>query len=174
MRKLTCLLIVAGAFASIATSQVPPAWTLSQRGDLTAAVIDNQTPSVRFLVHTELHGAEPIPTLDGVLEANVLVSAQTMATGSATIELHSLTHPDVMPVTHTVGLNNKFSDYLSLDQWLACDVDPCIEEFEIVVQRDASADLPPLDVSGYVQTMAWGKQGPMPAGAALDVTVTAE
>jgi hypothetical protein len=173
MKILPCLLIAAGAFASIATSKLE-SWELSQPQDLPASAIDSQTPSVRFLVHTELHGAEPIPTLGGILEVNISVKARAASSGSATIELQSLTHPDVAPVTHTVALNNTYSDYLSLAQWASCDVDPCVEDFEVVVERDPTADLPPIDVTGDLTTMAWADKGAEPVGAALDITVTPE
>lgn len=174
MRIWHCVLIAAGVFASIATSQVPPAWSLSKQQDLTPSVIDSQTPVARYRVHAELHGPEPFAGLDGVLEAYLYVQARTASSGTATIELDPLTHPDVMPASATVRVDSTLSNYIAIDAWLACQTDPCSEDFELVVRRDPTANLPPIDVHGYVLTMAWGSQSPMPQGTSIDVTVTAE
>jgi hypothetical protein len=174
MRIVPCLLIAGGAVASIATSAPPPAWTLSQKQLLTASVIDNETPLVRYHVHADLHVPEPQTGLDGILEVNVSITARTPSAGSATLEIDSLTHPDVMPAKMDVGLNNSFTNYISMDMWLDCTADPCSEDYELVVQRDPTADLPPIDISGDVTSLAWASKGSIPADAVLDLTVTPE
>jgi hypothetical protein len=174
MKIWTCLLIAGGAFASIATSAPPPAWDLSQDQLLTASVLDNQTPVVRYHVHADLHVPEPQTGLDGVLEVNLSVRARTMSGGSATLEIDSLTHPDVMPTKMDVGLNNTFNNYIAMDMWLDCTADPCSEDYEVLVQRDPTADLPPIDVGGHITAMAWASKGSIPADAVLDLTVTQE
>jgi hypothetical protein len=175
MRIWHCALIAAGVFASIATSQLPPGWSLSAEKDLTPSVIANQTSEARYLIHGELHGPEPFAGLNGVLEANVYVLARTPSSGTATIEIHSLTHPDVIPTSTTVRINNTLPNYVSTPHaWLACETDPCSDDFELVVRRDPTADLSPIDVHGQVVIMAAGSQDPMPAGTSVDITVTAE
>lgn len=170
MRFVPCLLIAAGAFASIATSKAPPAWTLSQEQDLTAAVIDTTTPAARYHVHVELHGPEPFVGLEGTLEAEIAVTARTTSSATATIEIDSLTHPDVMPAKTSAGLNSTMTNYLATDILLACESDPCVEDYELVVEPETT-DVPTIDVTGNVVVLASGEQGPMPAGTALDITV---
>jgi hypothetical protein len=172
MKLLPCFLITVGAFASIATSQVS-GWSMSAPGTIPPLVLDNQTPVARYLIHTELHGPEPFEGLDGTLEVNVFVKL-FVVNASATIEVHSLTHPDQMPTTVTTDVTSTFSHYLPIESFLECTTDPCSEDYEVVVQCDAAAILPQIDVSGNVSSFVTGKPAQAPPGTSIDVTVTAE
>jgi hypothetical protein len=180
MKVLPCVLIAAGAAASIATSKIEQGWGTSEQVDVTASVIDNQTVSVTYLVHAELRGPGPYITLGGTLGAYVYVKQRTVPTGvaAATIELRSLTHPDVTPVTIDVGLDSPDIHYVEIPAWLACDGDPCAEDFELQIRRRDPADtLPTTDISGWVLSIAddsQAKQNTPPPGTVLDVTVTQE
>jgi hypothetical protein len=75
-----------------------------------------------------------------------------MSSASATIEVHSLTHPDEAPTTMTTGVNDTFSHYLAIQSFLACTTDPCSEDYEVVVQCKPAASLPQIDVSGDISS----------------------
>lgn len=173
MKLLPCLLIAVGGFASIATSR-PSGWSMSANGNLPPLVLDGQTSVARYLIHTELHGPEPFDGLDGTLEVNVVVRARVMSSASATIEVHSLTHPDEAPTTMTTGVNDTFSHYLAIQSFLACTTDPCSEDYEVVVQCKPAAGLPQIDVSGNISSFVTGMPQQAPPGTAVGATVMAE
>jgi len=173
MKLLPCFLIAVGAFASIATSKIS-GWSMSANQNLPPLVLDSQTPVARYLIHTELHGPEPFDGLDGTLEVNVFVRARVTSSASATIEVHSLTHPDEAPTTMTTGVNDTFSHYLAIQSFLACTTDPCSEDYEVVVQCEPAASLPQIDVSGDISSFVTGMPQQAPPGTAVDATVMAE
>jgi hypothetical protein len=180
MKVIPCVLIAAGAAASIATSKVDNGWGTSTQADITASAIDNQTTSVKYLVHAELQGPGPYVALDGTLTAFVYVKQRTVPTGvaAATIELRSLTHPDIAPVTIDVGLDSPDVHEVEIPAWLLCSGDPCAEDYELEIRRRDPIDtLPTTDISGWVLSVAKdpdAKSNITPSGTNLVVTVTAE
>jgi len=166
-------LIIGGALASIATSKIS-GWSLSEQQVLQPLALDNATTSVRYLVHAELHGPEPFDGLDGRIEAFVYVKARAPSGATATIELHSLTHPGIAPAIADVTVTSPDVHYVPIDAWLACETDPCSEDFELIVHRDATADLPAIEISGWVQAFAQGTPTEIPAGTSLVITATAK
>jgi hypothetical protein len=155
--------IIAGALASIATSQVPPDWTLSDVKDLPAAGIDDAHPSVRYRIRAERSGSFN-GTESGTTEVGVRLD--TTATVDVTAELRSSTHPDIAPSTVTAPASS-FNFHVSLAAWLECAADPCVEEFELTIRRGAAmAEV--IGVSGSVASNVAG-EGTEPVGA---VTVT--
>jgi hypothetical protein len=177
-RLIPCILLAGGAIASIATSQVPPGWGIGTNQALDPAVIDDTTPTVRYQVHVELHGAEPITGLDGMVETDVSFAARDGSTPSGSIELSSLTN-DVPPATINYGdvdptTARERGISASLDAWLACTSDPCSEDFELVVHRDPGANLPALDIGGTVYASAGGTDKVQPPNTSVVLTVTRE
>ena len=147
-------LIVVGALAVIASAQIP-AWELpSNDAAIAPATLTNETPTLRYAVHAELRGPGPFEGLDGWVAARLDVSP-AQPTAVTTIEIRSLTHPDVMPtmvmVPGTVAHSEAF-----MDAWLECVGDPCVEDFEVTIWRDPNLDIPPLEVTGYVDALAHG------------------
>lgn len=175
-RSLSLLLIGIGALASTATSR-PTGWWPHVQQDLAPAVLDQQRPTVRYLVHAELRGPALFEgVVDGAVQAHVVITPRlTPPTGaSATIELHALTHPDIAPAIEAFPLPMFGGQYLMLDAFLTCERDPCSEDFELVIHRDPLAALPLLDVSGYVRAYALGTEKGAPDGRSLTVEVEQE
>jgi hypothetical protein len=171
-RGPTCALIIGGALASIATSKIS-GWARSEQQDLQPLVLDNATTSVRYRLHAELHGPDPFEGLDGNIETFVYVKARAPSGAIATIELHSLTHPDIAPTIADVTVTSPEFHYVAIDAWLACETDPCSEDFELIVHRDATADLPAIEISGWVEAYAQGTPAQIPAGTSVVITATA-
>jgi len=173
MKVLPCFLIAVGAFASIATSKLS-GWSMQADGDFPRVVLDSQSPTARYLIHTELHGPEPFQGLMGTLEVNVFVQARAPTSANATIEVRSLTHPDEMPNTMSTDVTSTFSHYVPIESFLDCTTDPCSEDYEVIVQCDPPVLLPVVDVSGNVRSFVTGQPTQTPPGTSIDVTVTAE
>jgi hypothetical protein len=164
-------LLVVGCFAAIASSQIP-AWELHDAKPFTTAKLDSQTTSLRYLVHAELRGPGPFEGLDGWVAARV-DATPAQPTPITTIEIRSLTHPDVMPTTEMIPGTVSHTD-VYLDAWLACTTDPCAEDYEVIISRDPTAELPPLDVTGEIEAYAGGppETKTMPENSEVVVTVT--
>jgi len=145
------ILLAVGSLAVIATSQLP-AWELHSNDVPLTATLDSQTPELHYIVHAELRGPGPFVGLDGWVAVRLDVSpAQSIS--ATTVEIHSLTHPDLMPTVTPVPATVTHSDSF-IDAWLECSTDPCAEDFEVVIKRDASANPPPLEVTGYIEAYA--------------------
>ena len=174
MKWRTRGLLVVGSLAVIATSTIP-AWELwSNDAPITTVTLDSQTPEAHYMVHAELRGPGPFEGLDGWVSARFDVSpAQTVA--SSTIEIRSITHPDVMP-TITPVPGTVTHDDAFMDAWLDCaaGVDPCAEDYEVIVRRDATVNPPPLQVTGYIQAYAGSstKSKETPQNSEVVVSVT--
>lgn len=151
-------------------------WRRNAVQDLTPAVLDQQKPTVRYLVHAELHGPAPFEGLDGELRAIVAIAPRLPppTAASATIELHSLTHPEIAAATAPAPLTNLGGESLVLDAFLTCERDPCSEDFELVIHRDPLADLPLLDISGHVEAYAQGTTKHAPDDRSVTVEVNEE
>jgi hypothetical protein len=158
-------LVIVGSVAVIATSQMP-AWELwSNEAPIAQVTLDNQTPQVRYAVHAELRGPGPFEGLDGWVAVHLDLSQPTAIT---TIEIRSITHPDVMPTT-TPADTEAF-----MDAWLDCSSDPCAEDFEIAIRREPSANEIPLQVTGYIHAYANSSTGATetPKNSEIVVSVT--
>jgi hypothetical protein len=150
-------LLVVGSVAVIATTTLP-AWELwSNDVSITTVTLDSQTSELHYMVHAELRGPGPFPDLDGWVAARLDVSP-SQPTSASTIEIRSITHPDLMPTITPVPGTVTHADAF-MDAWLDCTGDPCAEDFEIVITRNASVNPPPLQVSGYVQAYAGSSKG---------------
>ena len=149
MKWLIRGVIVVGSLAAIATSRLP-AWELySNDAPITSGTLDTQTAELHYMVHAELRGPGPFEGLDGWVAARLDVSPSQ--DNSVTIEIRSITHPDVMPSSQQVPVSHAD---VFMDAWLDCKADPCAEDFEVVIRRNAVLNPPPLQVTGYIQAFA--------------------
>ena len=159
-------LIVAGALASIATSKSPTDWTVADEVGISAATLDDAEPLLRYTFRAERRG-----TFTGEEEGYAQAWVQVVA-GSAqhvvTAELRSLTHPDVMPATQSLPAD-EFQRFLVIDAFFACSSDPCVEDFELTVSRNAGSVLPAVTVQGSAAAYVSGA-GTQPSDAAISVT----
>jgi hypothetical protein len=172
MKWKTRGLLIGGVLASIATSQIP-SWELwSNDAPITSTTLDNANPARTYLVHAELRGPGPFEGLEGWVAAHLDVSPE-QSTELITIEIRSITHPDQMPTTSMVPANVTHDD-VYLDAWLDCPADPCAEDYEVTIRRDPALDLPPLQVTGYMQAYAGGppESKEQPQNSEVVVTVT--
>jgi len=177
-RLIPCALLAAGAAASIATSPAATGWGIGTNQALDPATIDNTLTTARYAVHAVLHGAQPIAGLDGTVEADVQFVARDGSTPSGTLELASLTN-DIPPSTVIYGdvdptTARERGISVVLDGWLACESDPCSEDYELTVHRDPGAGLPALDISGTVFISAGGTAKVQPPNTSVELTVTRE
>jgi len=171
MKWLIRMLIVLAALAAIASSQIPN-WELHASEPMASATLDSQTTSLRYLVHAELRGPGPFEDLNGYVAARV-DARPSQPTPITTIEIRSLTHPDEMPTTEMVPATVSHAD-VYLDAWLACTTDPCAEDYEVIISRDPTLELPPLDITGEIEAWAGGLTDTktMPENSEVVVTVT--
>ena len=171
MKHKPILLIVVGALASIATEGAE-GWYAWTGAAMAMATLDDTTPQVRYLVHAELHGPGPYQGLYGWIEAQI--SATPVQTSNVvSIEIRSLTHPDQIPTTGGVYATRMIAS-VYLQAWLACDVDPCVEDFEVTIKRDPGLVLPPITITGTATSQLNGPsdQKEAPPGTSIDLTVT--
>src|ERR1043165_8657674 len=93
-------LLVIGSLSVIATSRLPD-WQLTSNDVPIDGTLDSQTTELHYMVHAELRGPGPFEGLDGWVAARLDVSPP-QAVSATTVELYSITHPDLIP-TSTPG-----------------------------------------------------------------------
>jgi hypothetical protein len=164
-------LLIVGVLASVATSSVPDWELTSNDATYTSVTLTSEVPTAKYLIHAELRGPGPFPGIDGWVAARMNVApAQSYA--ATTIEIRSLTHPEVMPVSSMVPANVTRNDVF-MDAWLDCPGDPCAEDFEVTISRDPAAT-EPFTVTGYTDAYANGDTDSKetPVNSEIVVTVT--
>ena len=158
-------LIVVGGFASLGTEQAP-SWGVTEQQPLTAA-IDATTPTVKYAVHVELHGG-PFANLDGYVAARLDISPK-QAISTPSIAISSITHPDETISTMSVPAGYSHQDVF-LDAWLACEADPCVEDYQVTITGDSMTA--PIQITGYVEAHAGGAPNEQePPGTSITMTL---
>ena len=164
------LLIPIAALASIATQQAT-GWDDNVQLDIGAFALDQQLPSVRYAIHSELYGAGPSDAgFESRMHVNVYVSPAPSL--PVTYEVRGLTHPEQTASgtaeifdSHTGGGTTIISTFLE------CTTDPCAEDFELVINIDP-AETRALTISGYIIVHAEGSAEMTPPGTDVIATLT--
>ncbi|HSD86576.1 MAG TPA: hypothetical protein VLB44_03645, partial [Kofleriaceae bacterium] len=130
---------------------------------------------LHYMIHAELTGAGPYDGSSGLLTGSITYTPQALADATFHAKLTSLTHPDLPPIDDTISLASNMvvtDEYLDFQLWDGCAAAACSEDFELTITRDATVDLPAIDVGGTVHVDVTGNKSKAPAGTALTVEVT--
>lgn len=156
-------LIGAAALAAIASQ--PPSWYLNQHAEIPPATLDDQTRTVRYIIHNELRGAGPFKYLDGNMTISFAFSP--MPSAGIAFTMNGLTHPDRQSSSGT--LTGAGNDYQYLSVWLDCTA-ACNEDFEIVLTRQFG-ETEAVQITGTVDIDANGDGDEAPAGTEIVTTI---
>ena len=170
------MVLVAGAFASIATSRAVEQWELNEDDALVAGTID-QNDSITYPIRIELRGPGPYSSLNGLIIATIEIDARgrPAVETRVTARLASTTHPEIPADEDTTSFveDNVYQLSLAFDAWNGCNTtDACAENFELVFTRGASPDRAIFDITGSIEIEANGYHD-LPEGTTLVLTIGA-
>lgn len=163
MRRLVRTLLA----ASIAACELQ-SWSEPKQAEIAPFTLNDQATEIRYLIHNELHGPGPFSNLLGAVQVNVYMTAP-LPSMPAVVELHGITHPELQTDTGVARAKGSSSGMnVSVDAWLACSGDPCVEDFELLIRR-ATPD--PVEISGSIVVLTEGDDK-KPPGTEVTMTVT--
>ena len=167
MRWPLRVLLIVGVVASIATSQVE-GWSQPKQADISPFTLNDQASEIRYLIHTELRGPGPYEGLRGSVQVNVYMTAP-IPSMPVMVELHGITHPELQTDTGNALVKGSATGMnVSVDAWLECVTDPCVEDFELIIRRTTTE---PVEISGTMFVLTQGDDPDLPEGTEVNMTV---
>jgi hypothetical protein len=175
-KYLARIVFAAGAFASIATTQVLDQWRLDAGEDLVPQVLDDTTSrNVRSLTAT-LTSSDPLPFVSGNVAVHLQLRARDVTgVNAAQLELELVSMQgagsDRRPVLVTPGgVTTVDLSVPALDH--CAGTVACTERFELRLRRESVPEDPIIEITGTIELQAFGDDASTPPpGAVLELDV---
>jgi hypothetical protein len=169
------LVIITAALASIATSQVVPEWTLSQRAPAVALTLNDAELDRAIAIQGVLRSSVILEDVNGGLTVHLQLRARDVSgvrPAEVRVTLESAGFPPVIRNVSVLPAGTTPVD-LFQDAFGRCATEVCVEDYTISIQRLADPDAVDFDVSGEVLLDVRGFDGEVPPpGTVLELDVT--
>jgi hypothetical protein len=167
--------LVAGVVASIATSVALPEWVLERDEPLTPETLDDARSSSVYDIVAEL-ATQPIDSAYGALTATVELVADSAGVTDALLDLRlgaGMLENGADGRFVRLAPGGRTTVTLSAGPFSVCAASPCIEDYQLVIERRAEPGVPAITVSGTVTLTANGvdedEDDLPPPGTTLDL-----
>jgi hypothetical protein len=176
-RALLYVVIVAGSAASVATSQLPDTWDITGSDTLDGAVLDDQTTVRRFRIVAERHGDAAFEDESGSVGYGLTLMGANNGSRFAQLRI-TLTPvlpfgPPLVELADVFPGSSEPLNVIGVAAWDTCLDDPCVEEYELAIERLEELDDPSVVITGFINGTISGRGGENePEGTRIVMTVT--